>query len=177
MLSKVKCQPLFQISYPKVLKLSRCLQIPAEGPVPTSAGDFGCCLLAFSWLISQPSRWPFQPSFPAPSPFAPSQAPSLLVSTKACHNYLLFLEKTSRNGREWAKEGKDCKKSPQVMQICFQASDGNCCSVKQNRLLTTPCVSHACTLVHIIPLTGTYCCQNPTHQVYVGTLPEQFGSI
>lgn len=123
--SEAKCQPLFQISYPNVPEPSWCLQISAEGPVPASAGDFGCHLLAFSWVTSQLSRWPSQPSLPAPSPFAPSQAPSPLVSTKACHSYLKNVSVSWEDVPEWGdggqKRAKIAKRTPLPHPPCHNA--------------------------------------------------------
>lgn len=67
-------------------------------------------------LTPQPSQWSSQPSSPASSLPAPSQLPSLLVLNQRMPQYqgehLRTLQRHPRMGREWAKEGKDCKKFP-----------------------------------------------------------------
>lgn len=117
---------------------------------------FWCPLIdMYSLSDISASQWSSQPSFPASSLSASSQAPVYWFSIKACNNcpgeYISSLGRHPRIGREWAKEGKDCKKFPRAIQICFHVSTENHCFVKENYLPlpVSPISTH---LVHIIPL-------------------------
>lgn len=65
---------------------------------------------------------------------------------------------------EWAKEGKDCKNSPEKSMFAFMPQLRTIALSKRTDYLPLPVSPISTTLVHIIPLLEISSCQNPTHQ-------------
>lgn len=65
---------------------------------------------------------------------------------------------------EWAKEGKDCKNSPEKSMFAFMPQLRTIGLSKRTDYLPLPVSPISTTLVHIIPLLEISSCQNPTHQ-------------